>query len=186
VPPGRSRRPVPLARRPVDVVFTAFFAVNLGFVTYLFDLEQLVVPDPARVGYPPWPPAPVVDLVNWWGRTFDPLLQARPAFYRMTLWIDVLFFGPFYLAALYAFIRGRDWIRPAAFVWAGAMAAIVAVILMDERYGIHASPRFGMVLAANLPWLLLPLAVIVRLARSAHPFTEPVEPPPPAGGPATA
>ncbi len=147
--------------------------MNLGFVTYLFDLEQLVVPDPTQAGYPAWPPPPFVDLVNWWGRNFDPLLQARPAFYRMTLWIDVLLFGPFYVAAIYAFVRGRDWIRPAAMVWSGAMVAIVSIILMEERYGIHASPRFGMLLAANLPWLLLPVAMLARLARSAHPFSRP-------------
>jgi hypothetical protein len=176
-PTDRVRRPIPLARRPVDVVFVAFFAVNLGFVTYMFDLEQLVIRDPARFTYPPWPPGAVVDLVHWWGRTYDPLLMARPAFYRMTIWIDVLFFGPFYAAALYAFIRGRDWIRLPAMVWAGAMTSVVAIILMEERYGVHAAPRFLMVVSANLAWLLLPLAVVARLARSPHPFTEPAASP---------
>jgi EXPERA (EXPanded EBP superfamily) len=173
--PHRPRRPVPLGRRPVDLVLVAFFAVNLGVVTYVVDLEQLVIRDPSRFSYPVWPPRPVVDLVHWWGRNYDPLLLARPAFFRMTIWIDVLFFGPFYVAAIYAFVRGRDWIRSPALLWAGAMPAIVLIILMEERYGIHASPRFGMVLAANLPWLLFPLAVVARLARSAHPFTEVTE-----------
>jgi hypothetical protein len=157
----------------VDLVFVAFFAVNLCLITYVVDLEQLVIRDPARFSYPAWPPRPFIDLVHWWGRTYDPLLMARPAFYRMTIWIDVLFFGPFYAAALYAFIRGRDWIRVPAMVWSGAMITIVLIILMEERYGVHASPRFGVVLAANLSWLLLPFAVIARLARSQQPFTEP-------------
>ena len=39
--------------------------------------------------------------------------MARPPFWRMTIWIDVIFFGPFYLFAIYAFIRGRNWIRRA-------------------------------------------------------------------------
>jgi hypothetical protein len=164
----------------VDVVFVAFFAVNLAFVTYIVDLEQLVIRDPGRFSYPLWPPPPLVDLVHWWGRTYDPLLLARPAFFRMTIWIDVLLFGPFYAAAVYAFVRGRDWIRLPAVLWSGAMCTIVSIILMEERYGIHASPRFGVVLAANLTWLLLPLAVVARMARSPHPFTEPVPVPAPA------
>jgi hypothetical protein len=148
--------------------------VNLGFITYVVDLEQLVIADPAHFSYPLWPPPVLVDLVHWWGREFDPLLLARPAFWRMTIWIDVVFFGPFYAFAIYAFLRGRDWIRTPAIFWAGLMTANVLIILMEERYGQWATPEWGVVLAANLPWLLLPSAVVLRLARSAHPFTEPL------------
>ena len=154
---------VPLRRRSIDVLFVAFFAVNAGVITYAVDLEQLVIADPARFRYPIWPPAPVVDLVHWYGRSFDPLLLARPAFWRMTIWIDLLFFGPFYLAALYAFVRSRAWIRVPALVWSGTMAANVLIILMEERYGVTASPHFGVVVAANLPWLLMPIAMILRM-----------------------
>ena len=163
---------MPLGRRPIDLVFVAFFLVNLGFITYVVDLEQLVIRDPANFRYPVWPPAPLVDLVHWWGRDYDPLLMARPPFWLMTIWIDVLLFGPFYAVAIYAFVRGRDWIRLPAMWWAGAMTANVLIILMEERYGVHATPRWGAVLAANLPWLLVPAAVVARMARSAHPFTE--------------
>lgn len=30
----------------------------------------------------------IVDLVHWDGNRWDPLLMARPAFFRMTIWID--------------------------------------------------------------------------------------------------
>lgn len=147
--------------------------VNLCFVTYVVDLESLVIANPAHFTQPVWPPAPLVDLVHWWGRSFDPLLLARPPFWRMTIWIDVLFFGPFYVFAIYAFARGRDWIRLPAVFWSGLMTANVLIILMEERYGVHATPHWGMVLAANLPWLLFPFAMLVRMRRE-HPFTEPV------------
>ena len=174
------RRLVPLGRRPWDVVFVAFFVVNLCFVTYVVDLESLVIDDPAQYGQPLWPPAPLVHLVHWWGRSFDPLLLARPPFWRMTIWIDVLFFGPFYVCAIYAFVRGRDWIRLPAVFWAGLMTANVLIILMEERVGEHATPHWGVVLAAKLPWLLFPAAMLLRM-RSEHPFTEPVREPEPVG-----
>jgi hypothetical protein len=154
---------VPLRRRPIDVLFVAFFVVNASVITYAVDLEQLVIANPARFRYPLWPPAPVVDLVHWYGRSFDPLLLARPAFWRMTIWIDILVFGPFYLAAVYAFVRSRAWIRVPALVWSGMMVSNVLIILMEERYGVTASPHFGVVLAANLAWLLMPVAMIVRM-----------------------
>lgn len=168
--PRPARRPVPLRQRRVDLLFLAFLAVNFGFITYIVDIEQLVIADPAAFDYPLWPPPPFVDLVHWYGETYDPLLIARPPFWRMTIWIDVLFFGPFYALALYAFARGRDWIRIPALVWSGTMMANVLIILMEERYGRHATDHFGFVLALNLPWLLMPLAMIARMRRE-HPFT---------------
>lgn len=170
-PPVRLR--VPLRQRPADLIFVLFFLVNLGFITYVVDLEQLVVADPAHFTYPLWPPPAVVDLVHTYGQRYDPLLLARPPFWRATIWIDVLFFGPFYAAAIYAFVRGRDWIRPVALVWAGTMTANVLIILMEERYGVHATPHFPVVVAVNAPWLLLPFAVMWRL-RHTYPFTRPV------------
>jgi hypothetical protein len=164
------RRRIPLRRRRSDLIFVAFFVVNAGFITYVVDFEQLVVADPAHFTYPLWPPAPLVDLVHWYGSHYDPLLMARPAFWRMTIWIDAVFFGPFYLFAIYAFVRGRNWIRLPALVWSGTMAANVLIILMEERYGQWATPHFPLVLALNGPWLALPFAVIWRMRRE-HPFT---------------
>ena len=162
-------QPMPLRERKIDYLFLAFFVVNLGFITYIIDLEQIVIADPAHFAYPVWPPAPLIDLVHWYGNHYDPLLMARPPFWRMTIWIDVIAFGPFYAAAIYAFLRGRDWIRVPALVWSGLMLANVLIILMDERYGVTPAPNFAVVLAANLTWLLFPLAMVVRMRRD-HPF----------------
>ena len=164
-------------------MFLAFYLLNFSFITYVVDIEQLIIADPTNFDYPVWPPPPLVDLVHWYGEQHDPLLIARPPFWRMTIWIDVLFFGPFYLAAIYTFLRGRDWIRVPALVWSGTMTANVLIILMEERYGQWPAPHFGFVLALNAPWLLMPFATIWRMRRE-HPFTRPAgaaEPPEPVG-----
>ena len=91
------------------------FLVNLLAITYVVDLEQLVIANPAHFTYPAWPPRFAIDADHWWGRTFDPLQLARPVWWKMTIWIDVLLFGPFYVVATYAYLRGRAWIAsPAA------------------------------------------------------------------------
>jgi hypothetical protein len=41
-----GRRPIPPRRRPADWILLAFFAVNLFFVTYLVDIEQLTIANP--------------------------------------------------------------------------------------------------------------------------------------------
>ena len=164
---------IPLLRRKGDLVFLGFFVVNLFFITYIVDLEQLVIDDPARFAYPAWPPPVLVDLVHWWGRRFDPVLLARPVWWKMTIWIDVLFFGPYYVAAIYAFFKGRDWIRVPSFVYAGLMMANVTIIMGEELFGAHATPAPLVVGLANAPWVLFPVALIARLGRSPKPFAEP-------------
>jgi hypothetical protein len=163
---------MPLRARRYDLIFIIFFLVNLLFITYIVDLEQLVIADPANFDYPVWPPAPLVDLVHWYGNHYDPLLMARPPFWRMTIWIDVLLFGPFYLAATIAFIRGRNWIRVPALVWSGMMLSNVLIILMDEVYGVTPTTNVPFVLGVNLPWLLFPVFMIIRMRRD-RPFGEP-------------
>jgi hypothetical protein len=50
------------------------------------------------------------------------------------------------------------------------MMSNVLIFLMDERYGVTPPPNYAFVVALNLPWLLLPLAVIWRMRRD-QPFS---------------
>ena len=164
--------PIPLSRRLWDVVFIAFFAINLVFVTYMIDIEQLVIADPRAFTYPIWPPRRAVDLVHWWGRNFDPTLMAREPWWRATIWIDQLFFGPFYAVAIWAFAKGRSWIRIPSIVWASVMLTNVTVILFEEYLGAHKTPAPFVMAAANAAWVVFPAILLWRMARSERPFAE--------------
>ncbi len=161
---------VPLSKRPMDIAILIFFGINLLFITYIVDLEQLVIADPQHFNYPLWPPSKLVDLVHWYGRNFDPVLMARPAWWRATIWIDALFFGPFYVFAIYAFIKGRNWIRLGSIIWASVMLTNVTIILFEEVQGEHASPALARVFLSNAAWIIFPLIVLYRMARSVRPF----------------
>jgi len=71
--------------------------------------------------------------------------------------------------AIYAFVRGRDWIRVPAVFYGGMMLADVFILIGEEAAGIHADPDFSFVFTLNLPWLLLPTFLTFRL-RKQHPF----------------
>jgi hypothetical protein len=165
------RCPIPFRQRPFDWALSVFFLVNLTFITYIVDVEQLIIADPSNFQYPLWPPAPLVDLVHWWGKTFDPVLLARPTWWKMTIWIDSIFFGPFYAVALFAYVRGRDWIRIPSIIWGSVMITNVTIILGEEMMGPHATFAPGMVWLANLAWLVFPVLVIARMWLQDHPFT---------------
>ncbi len=166
-----TRQPIPLAERKLDLAFIGFFAVNLLFITYIVDFEQIAIPNVASFTYPRWPPAPLVDLVQWYGRTFDPLLIARPPFWKASSWLDALYFGPYYGAAIYAFWKGRDWIRLPTIIYATMLFTNVVMIMSEEAWGVNASPRLAIVAALNLPWFLMPVGLIARMWPSEHPFT---------------
>jgi hypothetical protein len=165
-----QRVSIPLGERKYDWLFLVFFVLNLGYITYMVDLEQLVIRDPEHFSYPLWPPAAVIDQVHWWGRNFDPLQHARPVWWKATIWIDALLFGPFYAVALYAFAKGRDFIRLPGVLWAAVMMTNVTIIMSEEIWGPHASPRLFIVALANAPWFLFPIGAIIRLWRE-HPFS---------------
>ncbi|HUX50259.1 MAG TPA: emopamil-binding family protein [Spirochaetia bacterium] len=161
---------LPLRKRPVDIAVLAYFVFNLLFITYLFDLEQIVIVNAAHFTYPPWPPRFIVDLSHWWGRTFDPLLFARPVWWRATIWIDAILFGPFYGFAIYAFIRGRNWIRIPAVIYSSVMLTNVIIIMSEEIWGPHATSHLGAVAGANATWVIVPIYLIVRMWKSSEPF----------------
>ena len=165
-----SLQQIPLKKRPVDIALIIFFIINLFFITYMIDIEQLVVADPQSFQYPVWPPKWLINLVHWYGKNFDPLLMARPAWWRATIWIDSLFFGPFYAIAIYAFIKGKNWIRFGSIIWASVMITNVTIILFEEINGQHATPEIARVLMANAAWVVFPVIVLYRMWRSVHPF----------------
>jgi hypothetical protein len=50
--------------------------------------------------------------------------------------------------------------------------ADVCIILGEEIAGPHAAPNLPVVAALNLPWLLVPILLTLRLRRE-HPFSSP-------------
>jgi hypothetical protein len=165
-----NRVVIPFRQRRLDWLFVFFFVINFFFITYVVDLEQLVIPDPTQYRQPAWPPTPMLKVIHTYGTNIDPLLMARPQWWKNTIWLDVLIYGPFYFFAIYAFVRGREGIRIPAIFYAGMMFADVFIIMGEEIAGPHATPHLAIVTALNLPWLLLPLLLTARLWKE-HPFT---------------
>ena len=168
-----ENRIIPFSQRRVDWIFVGFFVINFFFITYIVDIEQLIIHDPNNFRQPLWPPTSMVNLVHWYGSSFDPLLMARPQWWKMTIWVDVLFYGPFYALAIYAFIKGKSWIRIPAIFYSGMMFTGVFIILGEEIAGPYATPYLPLVVTLNLPWLLMPVFLTLRMRRE-HPFTRKV------------
>ncbi len=156
-------------RRLVDIIILIYLFFNLFFISYLFDLEQIVITNTSHFTYPVWPPRFIVDLSHWWGRNFDPLLNARPVWWRATIWIDAIFFGPYYAFAIYAFLKRKNWIRVPSIVYAAVMLTNVTIILSEEIWGPHATPHLAAVVGANASWIVVPALILYRMSREPFP-----------------
>jgi hypothetical protein len=166
------RSPIPLKQRKTDVLYLAFFFVNLFFITYIVDLEQLVIRDPGDFTYPAWPLPFLVDMVHWWAGTFDPLQWARPVWWKATIWLDVLVFGPYYACAIYAFIKGKDWIRIPTLIVMSILFTNVTIICSEEIWGSTPARNLPLVLLANAPWFFVPVFLVWKMWKNPYPFTK--------------
>ncbi len=181
---------IPLKERKYDLFFIVMFSA-FAFTSFAADMVNAVMrPDPAS-GY-------------FWARAAyhayalgcDPLLIANPLWLRTMCAISAFVFGPFYLVLVYSFIRGRNWIRPFALVYAGMIIESMIVILVVEFAGdgaFYAQMSAGGLktaeelaksgltpdltvqnaakfLAFNLPYKIVPLLLAVRMWKD-RPFS---------------
>lgn len=160
--PAGKRAPWTLA----DRLLVVWFVVGL-LVTFLVDIEQVMVVDPTKYGQhgftPLWPPEPCVRAIHWWGHTADKLVLARPPWFRVAIWIEIVVQAPFYVLAILAFVRGESWIRLPSLVYSSVLLTIMPMVLGEQLFGPHATARPGLVLAVYGAYVLMPILVAWRV-----------------------
>lgn len=120
---------IPLRERKLDWFFIIVFSL-FTFTSFAADAVNAV----SR-------PSPGSDY--FWARAVyelyavgnDPLLIANPMYLRAMTFLSAFVFGPFYIVLVYAFVRGRNWIRPFALVYAGMIIESMIVLLAAEFAG---------------------------------------------------
>jgi hypothetical protein len=180
---------LPLRERKGDWFFIIFFSCFV-FTSFAADLVNGVMNPSPDSGYF-WARA-VYDL---YAVNNDPLLIANPSWLRTMCFLSAFVFGPFYIVLVYSFIKGKNWIRPFALIYAGMIIESMIVILYAEfagdanlfsqvcqggvktaeelaRTGLNQDLRVQdtlKFLAYNLPYKLVPLLLAVRMRRE-NPF----------------
>jgi hypothetical protein len=97
-------------------------------------------------------------------------LMARPVWFKDTIWLDNILYGPFYATAIYAFIKGKQWIRIPSIIYATMMITGVFFILTEEAFGPFHTPQLGIVVLANSSWIIFPLLILFRMGLTSQPF----------------
>jgi hypothetical protein len=100
----------------------------------------------------------------------DPLFVSPPPFLYVAMAVSALVWGPLYLYFVWGFLRGRNEIRVPALMYAAALTLAMVMIIAEELWSPipeWRTPRPGKFLALNLPYLIVPLLLAVRMR---HPF----------------
>jgi hypothetical protein len=157
-------------RRPLDLGLCAFFAVTILY-GLLFSLPEglgvPVAPDS------PWPP---LRSLHAWAVAEEPAHLDPPPVLLASCLFDGLFQAPALLLIVYGLLRERPWVRTLSLVYAGAAVTNMFFYFATTFLGPTPPPNLAVYLPFNLPWLLAPALLGVRML-AAEPF-------PPAASPA--
>ena len=149
--------PTPIFRRPLDLLFIAFFFVSIVY-GLLFSLpEGLGVPVAADS---PWPP---LRALHSWAVAEEPAhLDPPPNLIAATLF-DGLFQAPLLLLIVVGLVRQRRWLVPLGLIYAGAGTTNMYFYFTQTFLGDYPPPNLAYYLVFNLPWLLALMALGCRV-----------------------
>jgi hypothetical protein len=144
-------------RRPIDLAFVGFFLISIlyGFLISLPEgLGVPVSPDS------PWPP---LRALHEWAVAEEPAHLSPPPNLIAACLFDGFFQAPMLLLLIVGLVRLRWWVRPLGLIYAGAATTNMFFYFMQTFLGPHPPPNMVYYLAFNLPWLIAPMALGLRV-----------------------
>ncbi|GLC33961.1 hypothetical protein PLESTB_000822900 [Pleodorina starrii] len=146
----------------LDALFLAYLISHIP-ITILVD-SQIVVP---AQYYPGW----AKDLLQWHIKTNeDHLISTNPLWYSSMVFCECVLQLPFFFIAAYAFIKRRNWIRIPGIIYGAHVVTTMVPILTEILFSPAAGPKRVSLALIYLPYLIVPLLLVVRMAVVAQPF----------------
>ncbi|MEJ3404491.1 emopamil-binding family protein [Rathayibacter sp. YIM 133350] len=156
-----------LRERPIDVVFVVVFSV-FTITSLISDLLPTIGVDISH------PSANFFVNSNWWyAHDTDPLFMTPPVWMRIVTGLSAFVYMPFYIVLVASLIAGWNWIQLPSVIYATMIASITGIVVFGvEFFGEPEwiTPNPVKFLAFNLPYVLAPLLLLVRM-RKPLPFT---------------
>ncbi|KAJ9533010.1 hypothetical protein QJQ45_018099 [Haematococcus lacustris] len=149
----------PLYQRPFDLVQVLYFLVHIP-TTLLIDSQSLA---PSS-----WYPNAARELLQWHIKTnndhlVSPVAENPPWFVALVV-CEVVLQLPAFLVLAYGLAYYKPWVRIPCIIYGTHVATTLVPILADFIFGNHATNPNWVAVAIYSPYLLLPLALAVRMA----------------------
>ena len=147
----------PIQRRPLDLLFIAFFSISVVY-GFLFSLPEglgvPVAPDS------PWPP---LRALHGWAVAEEPAHLDPPPNLIAACLFDGLFQAPALLLVIVGLVRLRSWLRPLGLFYSGAAVTNMFFYFAQTFLGPDPPPNTAYYLAFNLPWMIAPAILGLRV-----------------------
>lgn len=155
-----------LRQRPFDFVFIVFF--SWAFVSCMI---SDAIPTLGIVQA-----ADSTNILAQWNYAYasvnDTLFLHPPIWMRFVTGLSAFVYAPFYIVLVYALIRGRNWIQIWAVIYATMIVTLTGVVVFGVEFlgePEWRTPNPAGFLAFNLPYVLIPLLLLIRM-RKPEPF----------------
>ncbi|MCX7522167.1 emopamil-binding family protein [Microbacterium sp. STN6] len=157
-----ATRTLPLKSRPIDIVFIVVFSA-FTVTSLISDLLPTLGVDISHAS------SNFFVNSNWWyAHDTDPLFMTPPTWMRIVTGLSAFVYMPFYVVLVVALIRGWNGIQLPAVIYATMIASITGIVVFGVEFFGEAqwvTPNPGKFLAFNVPYVLLPILLLVRMRR---------------------
>jgi hypothetical protein len=152
-------------RRSIDLVLVLFFSVSV-----LYGLA-FSLPEGLGVAVSPDSPWPPLRSLHAWAIQQEPAHLDPPPVLLASCLFDGFFQAPALVFVIYGLLRRRSWVRPLGLFYAGAAITNMFFYFTTTFLGPTPPPNPAVYLPFNLPWLVAPAALGLRLMPS-DPFSQ--------------
>ncbi|UOX85321.1 DUF2781 domain-containing protein [Amycolatopsis sp. FBCC-B4732] len=158
---------MPLSQRKIDVFFAVLFSA--------FTVTSLISDLLPTVGVDFSQPSGnfFVNSNYWYAHDADPLFMHPPDWMRIVTGLSAFVYMPFYVVLVFALLTGKNRIQLPSVIYATMIATLTGVVVFGVEFFGDPATRTGnpaKFLAFNLPYVLVPLLLLVRM-RKPLPFT---------------
>ena len=158
---------LPLRQRPFDIVFLVIFSAFIVTCIISDSVEGLGLDQVADS------PNILVQWNYWYASNFDPLYQSHPLWLRFISGTSAFVYIVFYVLLIISIVRGWNGIQLPSVIYATMIIALTGIPIFGvELFGGpgQATPNVAVFLAFNLPYIVFPLLLLIRM-RKPLPFT---------------
>jgi peptidoglycan/LPS O-acetylase OafA/YrhL len=160
--PRSDAKNLSLRLRPIDLFFVVIFSA-FTITSLISDLLPTIGVDISH------PSSNFFVNSNWWyAHDTDPLFMTPPVWMRIVTGLSAFVYMPFYVLLVLALIKGWNWIQLPAVIYAAIIAAITGILVFGvEFFGEPqwVTPNPAKFLAFNLPYVLVPILLLIRMRR---------------------
>src|ERR1700742_1831647 len=155
-----------LRERRIDIVFAVVFAA-FTVTSVISDLLPTIGVD---FGHPS--DNFFVQSNYWYAHDADPLFMHPPDWMRIVTGLSAFVYMPFYVVLVFALVTAENWIQLPAVVYATMILTLTGIVVFGVEFFGDPATRTGnpgKFLVFNLPYVLVPLLLLIRM-RAPAPF----------------